>query len=336
MALSDVIRKVVRSDLRSRLNKFSTEDFSDAELNQWLNLGQFETFVRLSSISDVWYGSTQTMTLGTAAAGTVSAHALAGSYGADKIAKIQRLITSTSILVPFASFNDLYSLLQNSNYDGSYGVSWYGEKLYVFVGASASALTSNACTLFFIRKPDEMLGDGSTFSIVSGAVLTGNGKMFNIWIGNQSVKVTARTTLGTTSEGIAYQDSATASVKATNIYNALLASFPVGSGITLDNSTPGTVLISGGGITDVQNVDGANLTFTTTVNACVDVPTEFVDLVIMSALSKALLKLNMMGEKSQVEADIASKFNDIRSLYANEMQLMQIEKTPGLQSPRNR
>jgi hypothetical protein len=83
-------------------------------------------------------------------------------------------------------------------------------------------------------------------------------------------------------------------------------------------------------------VDIDNATFTATTETCLDVPSEFADLVIMSALSKALFKLNMLGEKQQVEADISQRFNDIRQLYSTEIQMLQTEKMPGIQTPRQR
>lgn len=232
MALSDITRKAARSDLRSRLAKLTVDEFTDVELNGWLNTAQFDVFVRLSSISDVWYGTKQAISL-TAAQGAVTNIALASGYGADKIAKLKKLVLASGELVPFVGDSEVHSLKLNSNYDYSYAVCHFGEALDVFVGSSATALSSNSAYLYFIRKPDEM---------------------------------------------------------------------------TADSGAGGTI----------------------------DVPSEFYDLVILSALAKALFKLNMLGEKQAVDADIANKFNDIRSLYASEIQISQAEKVPGVQTPRMR
>ncbi len=227
MALSDITLKQLRSDLRSRLGKMTTEEFTDAELNNWINIGQFETFVRLNGISDHWYGTTQTISI-TASAGTITAINLTNSYGADKISRIIKLVGPSGNLIPFCDTTEINGYLGNSNYDNSYACNWFGEKLYIFVGASATPLSSANCTLFFIRKPDELTSDSSTL----------------------------------------------------------------------------------------------------------DIPTEFVDLAIMSAMSKALLKLNMLNEKATVDNDVASKFNDIRQMFSSEIQLMTAEKAPGVQTPR--
>lgn len=64
----------------------------------------------------------------------------------------------------------------------------------------------------------------------------------------------------------------------------------------------------------------------------VDVPTEYVDLVVTFAQSKAYQKLGMMNEKSMLDADIAGKFNDIRQLFNQEIQIAKVETQPGQQS----
>lgn len=232
MALSDITRKAARSDLRSRLAKMTVEEFSEAEFNSWLNTAQFDVFVRLSSISDIWYGTKKAISL-TAAKGAVTSVSLAGDYGADKVAKFIKLVLASGELVPFIGDNEVHSLKLNSNFDYSYGVCHFGETLDIFVGASAAELSNNQAYIYFIRKPDEM---------------------------------------------------------------------------TADSSTGGTI----------------------------DVPSEFYDLVILSALSKALFKMNMLGEKQTVDADISNRFNDIRALYSSEIQLAQAEKVPGVQTPRMR
>lgn len=331
MALSDITRKSLRSDLRSRLNKLTTDEFSDAEINQWLNLGQFDVFLRLSTISDIWYGTTQTVSI-TATANTITSVDLSGNYGADKIAKIKKLVTSGNILIPFKDDTELTALLQLSGHTESYGVNWFGEKLYIFVGSAATALSSDSSTLYFIRKPDEMTADNNVHTILFTGQTTA-ATYFRIWLGDRFVTVYCRTTAETNDDSIFFLSNVTAATQATNLSNALNHAFPSGSGLTITVATA-TVTITGA--TNVQNMDIDNATFTATTETCLDVPSEFADLVIMSALSKALFKLNMLGEKQQVEADISQRFNDIRQLYSNEMQLMQAERLPGIQTPRNR
>lgn len=333
MALSDITRKTARSDLRSRLGKLTSEEFPDAELNHWLNLGQFDTFLRLTGISDIWYGTTQTISI-TAAANAITAISLAGNYGADKIAKMIKLVTASDVLIPFVRDTDINAMLTNSNYDSSYGCHWFGEKLYIFVGYSATALSSNSSVLYFIRKPDEMTGDSNVYTLQFTGN-SGDGKYFRIWLGDRYVTVYGRTTppVNAAYDGIVFQCSATAANEGAALRAALGIAFPSGSGVTIGGSTD-TCTITGA--TKVENVDTSNLTFTETTSTCMDVPTEYVDLAIMSAMSKALFKLNMIGEKNQVDSDVASKFNDIRQMYSNEIQLTGMEKAPGQQSPRTR
>ncbi len=334
MALSDISLKTARSDLRSRLGKLTTEEFSDVELRQWLNYGQFDVFLRLSSISDIWYGTTQTIILGTALAGQISAHSLSGNYAPTKIAKIIKLVTSTDVLIPFKSDSEIHALLLNTNYESDYAANWFGEKLYIFVGANATALTNDAATLYFIRKPDEMVSDTSVWTTVLASVVAGN--TFNVQYGGATITFTCvanQTALDTgvsTDQGAFFVVGATDTDTAANLVNAINNVF--GSEISA-SSNNATLTVNG-----AAKISGST-TFTNITEAMpayVDVPSEFVDLVVMSAISKALFKLNMMGEKQQVEQDIVARFNDIRSLYQNEMQYMQLEKQPGIQTGRNR
>lgn len=333
MALSDVTRKEVRSDLRSRLGKLTTDDFSDAEINRWLNLAQFDVFVRLSSISDVWYGSTQTVSI-SANKGIVTPISLANAYSADKIAKISKLVNASGYIVPFVTDNEIHSIAANSNYDNSYAVNWYGEKLYYFNGASNNDLSTSSHTLYFIRKPDEMTGDSNVHT-VTFTNTAGDGKYLNLWIGNQAVRVYGRTTppVSADYDGIVFKISATPDTQRDNMVNAINAAFG-STGVVAASGGTGIVTITGA--SNVTNVDMTNTTCAASTSACVDVPTEYVDLVVMSALSKALFKLNMVGEKNQVDNDISSRFNDIRQLYSSEIQINQAEKIPGTQTPRMR
>ena len=329
MALSDISRKSLRSDLRSRLAKMTVEEFSEAELNSWLNTAQFDVFVRLSGISDIWYGTKKAITL-TAAAGVTSIP-LAGDYAPDKISKLKKLVLASGELVPFVTDNEVHSYRLNSNYDYSYSACHFGEYLDMFVGASATALSNNAAYLYFIRKPDEMTADDNVNTILFTGQPTA-GKYFRVWMGNRFVNVYARASAETSDDSIFFVTSVTAATNATNLAAALTHAF-TGSGIT---ATADTATVTITGATAVQNVDVNNATFAATTSVCCDVPTEYVDLVVMSALSKALFKLNMLGEKQTVDADISNRFNDIRALYSSEIQLQQAEKVPGVQTPRMR
>jgi hypothetical protein len=74
----------------------------------------------------------------------------------------------------------------------------------------------------------------------------------------------------------------------------------------------------------------------TTDSTILDIPDEYVDLVIMFAQSKAYQKLGMLGDKQGIDTDIQGRLNDIRGMFANEMGMIQAEDRPGVQTPRNR
>jgi|TARA_Y100000310_G_scaffold315261_1_gene365590 hypothetical protein len=230
MALSDITLKTLRSDLQSRLNEIAPDKFSKEELNHWVNMSQFDVAMRLSAISNIWYGDKQTIDLSSAAADAVTEISLpANATGAD-IMKIIKIVDGTSgAIVPFVEDNKIHSLKSNSNYDSAHYCNWFGEKVYVFRGTSGSGLSATS-EIYVIRKPDEMTSDSGTM----------------------------------------------------------------------------------------------------------DVPTEYYDLVVLSAMAKATSKLNMIGVKQQLDADVAQKFNEIRALYAQEVQVSALEERVGVQTPRNR
>lgn len=68
----------------------------------------------------------------------------------------------------------------------------------------------------------------------------------------------------------------------------------------------------------------------------VDVPGEYVDLVIMVAQGIAMGKLNLLDAKRGVEQSINQTMNDILQQYQVGIQQLQIENLPGRQTPRGR
>lgn len=237
MALSDITRKTLRSDLRARLAKVATEELLDSELNQWLNMGQFDVANRLSAISDMWYGTVQSYagTISIHSVGTVEAYSISASLPASKIMKYSFISGSGASssfngkLIPWYRMEDLLGMADSTMYDDSWGVASFGESLYFFFGANVT-MDTGAVNIHYIRKPDEMTSD----------------------------------------------------------------------------------------------------------SAMADVPTQFCDLVILFAQSKALGKLGMTQNKQEIDQDISERFNEIKSMYSNEMGLIQAEKAPGVQTPRNR
>jgi hypothetical protein len=229
MALSDITLKQIRSDLQSRLDDVAPNKFSTEELNYWINMSQFDVAMRLSVISNIWYGTTENITV-TASANSITTVSLTGNYAPTKIMKIIKWVLSNNTVVPFVEDTKLHTMLANSVYDSSYGANWFGENLYLFVGTSATALSGSTTTLYFLRKPDEMTTDAGTL----------------------------------------------------------------------------------------------------------DVPTEYYDIVVLSAMAKAMSKVNMMANKATAERDVQQKLSEVRSLYGIEAQVEAAEDAVGIQTPRLR
>ena len=237
MALSNITRKQARGDLRSRLAQVTPDPINDGELNYWLNMGQQDVALKLSSMSDHWYGTSLVQNGGTAISvsahttGAVNSISMASGMLSTEIMKLKFGIGDGGDIdgkqIPMTRLEDLYNMPSLSNCDSFYSMSHHGERLYFFWGADVS-VSAATVDVFFTRKPADMSAD-----------------------------------------------------------------------------------------TDY-----------------VDVPTEYVDLVIMYAQARALSKLQMLDRKSQVDQEIAAKINDIRSVYASDIQLLQMEKTPGMQTPR--
>jgi hypothetical protein len=67
-----------------------------------------------------------------------------------------------------------------------------------------------------------------------------------------------------------------------------------------------------------------------------DVPDEYVDLVIMYAQGKAYQHLGNISGKQDVDQDVARKLDDVRNAFQSEMRMYQVEQPLGQQSPRMR
>ncbi len=74
----------------------------------------------------------------------------------------------------------------------------------------------------------------------------------------------------------------------------------------------------------------------TSDSATMDIPSEYANLLILTALSKALGKLRIMQPKQDIDKDIQSTMREIEKTFSTETQLMAMEKSPGKQTPRVR
>ncbi len=66
MSIGTITLNVLRSDLRARINEISPNNFSNAELNRWLNVGQQETAIRLKDLNEIWYLARKNITINSA------------------------------------------------------------------------------------------------------------------------------------------------------------------------------------------------------------------------------------------------------------------------------
>lgn len=325
MALSDITRKQARSDVLLRIDEVGSTGLIDDEINLWLDRGQFDFFNRMSALVEKWYGTNETMSPTISpSAGAVTQVSMAGNYAASKIAKIVKFIQAdgTTIWHP-VEFGKLEYMLGNSNYDEHYAYAWFGENLHLFVGTSATAISSNASVLHFIRKPTPMGGDSNVFTVT-----------FSVAAQNDTVTVdgivmTAKDVA--TTELADFITTGTNSADATNLNDLIGAIFGGTSGVTVSvNSNQVTIT----GAKTVVSSNANRLAVAATISSMLDVPTEYVDLPIMYAQARALGKLNSFGEKSAVENELSIRYGAIRQLYGDEIQIKALEKQAGIQTPR--
>lgn len=326
MALSDITRKAARSDVLSRLDQVENDGVENSEINLWLDKAQFEFFTRLGILADKWYGTKQTVTLpASVSAGAITAVPLTGDYGLEKIAKITKwILADGSTVIKEVEYKKLEYMLGNSNYDETYAYSWHGANLYVFVGTSATAIDSNASVLHFTRKPDEMGGDNNVFTVtfasaVEDDTIDVNGIQF-VAKDSATTELANFSTAGTDTQG------------GDNFEDVLENVFQSLTGVSAA-SAAGVVTITGA--KNVTSSNGTRLAVAATVASMVDVPTEYIDLVVMGAQARALGKLNMTDKKNVVENQLAQRYGEIHQLFGEAIQVMNLESNAGVQTPRN-
>ncbi len=326
MPLSDITRKDARSDVYSVLGNIPTNELVPEEVNRYLNRGQFDFFNRMGDLVSKWYGTKQTVSV-TAIAGEITEIALTGNYGAEKISEITKFIQSDGTGFDLFEFEKLDRMLGDSNYDYTYGYAWYGESLHVFVGASATALSNDSSVLYFVRKPDEMGGDNSVWTITVNQY---SDKTDGDQIIIDGVVLEQR---AATTEKATFVSETSNNATAQNIDDLIGNVFGSTSGVTVSVSSA-VVTITGAKSVTVSQTTSTFLTLAATTAAMVDVPTEYVDLVIMAAQAKAMAKLRMVNERQTMEGALAGRFADIHALFGESVQIKQLEKQPGIQTPR--
>lgn len=322
MALSDITRKEARSDVLSRLDKVSTDDVINEEINRWLNMEQFNFFNRMGDLVNKWYGKSETVSV-TASAGAVTEVALASNYAATKIAQITKFIQADgSTVYRPVEFAKLEHMLGNTTYDKAYFYAIYGENLYVFVGTSATALSSDSSKLYFIRKPDEMAGDTNVFTVTFASAVEDD------YVDVDGIRFTAKD--AATTEVADFITTGTDTADGDNFEDVLENVFTSITGVSATSAT-GVVTITGA--KTVTSSNSTRLAVATSTAAMVDVPTEYVDLIIMGAQAKAMGKLNMANERQATEGALSRRYAEIAQMYGQAIQLKQLEEKAGIQTP---
>ncbi|TET41444.1 MAG: hypothetical protein E3J60_04635 [Dehalococcoidia bacterium] len=324
MALSDISRKEARSDVQSRVGIKPNDEIIDEEINRWLNMEQFNFFNRMGILVNKWYGKSETVSV-TATAGAVTAISLASNYAATKIAQITKFILedASTVWKP-KEFDRLEHMLGETTYDNEYAYAIYGEKLYVFVGVSATALTTDSSVLYFIRKPDEMAGDTNVFTVTFASATTDD------YIDVDGIRFVIKAAVA---EDYAYFVAASNDAGAANLEDIIDNVFQTVTGVS-SSSSSAVVTITGA--KTVTSNNSTRLAVATSTASMVDVPTEYVDLIIMGAQAKAMGKLKMTQERNAIEQDLARRYAEIAQSYGQEIQLAQIEKAAGIQSPQRK
>jgi len=144
MTLSTVTLEQLRNDLRSRLPKENRGEILESELNRFLNLGQYDTAIKLSGINSIWFGTKAPVTIGL---GVIDLSSLS-------IQRIIKLLDADNGQVPFYDEKYFDELGVNSAYDAVRAVTHFGDELDVFAGTDAA--DAGVLTLYYYRKPVEM------------------------------------------------------------------------------------------------------------------------------------------------------------------------------------
>ena len=323
MPLWDITRKQARSDVLVRLDMVESDAVIGEEINVWLDKAQFDYFVRMGVLVEKWYGKEETISI-TALAGAITQIALENNYAPEKIASITKFILANgSTNYRPVEYKKLEYMLGITTFDNTYAFAWYGTNLHIFVGTSATALSTDNSVLHFIRKPDEMGGDSNVFTVTFASAVQDD------TIDVDGIRFTARD--AATTEKADFITTGTDTQDGDNFEDVLENIFTSVTGVSATSSA-GVVTITGA--KTVISSNGTRLAVAATVASMVDVPTEHVELVIMGAQARALGKLGRIPERQVVEGKIAQGYTDIYTLYGVAIQTMQGEAAAGIQTPR--
>jgi hypothetical protein len=153
-ANNSVVREEARADLRIRLNELSEREFSDDELNHWLNLGQYDAWMQLKQITSIWYGKTGNVTLiASPGIGDGGVGPLPGDCG-----EIKKVLIS-GVFIPVIDVKDFEGFQGNNLYSSVDFCAQRGQELIVTQTASGTAV------VYYIAQPAELAADGTYIQV---------------------------------------------------------------------------------------------------------------------------------------------------------------------------
>ena len=167
MALSSVTLAQLRSDLRLRLNEITEDNFSDEELNRWLNLAQYEVAIKLNGISAVWYGTFHVyLNVSIETTDNIFYSADISNLAMQKLVAIHSINTDNGEYntVPIKTMQELLGYRANNYWSSTKPVcAIWGQKLYFNNNPTASS--DWEVSVYYYAKPTEMASDGANMDV---------------------------------------------------------------------------------------------------------------------------------------------------------------------------
>jgi len=132
-----------RADLRIRLDEIAEREFRDEELDRWINLGQYDTWLQLKQITSIWYGKNA----------QVAIAGYTGTLPAD-CGDIKKCVYEGTLL-PMIDYKDLEGYRYSSIYGSRDFVAQRGQQIIT----TASGLIATGLYVYYYAKPAELTSD---------------------------------------------------------------------------------------------------------------------------------------------------------------------------------
>jgi len=147
------VLKNMRGVLRGRINEPSEKKFTDIELNNAINLAQYDVARRLLKINKNWFAKRTAITVN-----TVDTY-LTGTIPSDCL-EIESIITNTGYPIRELPLSEGQLPDVNAMYAASWSNPYYqviSTTLYIYHGVSDAS--SKSVTMTYIQKPTELSND---------------------------------------------------------------------------------------------------------------------------------------------------------------------------------